>query len=584
MGRSAGRRRAQLESFRNGAPVTTVAAVTPTAPVQKGKPAPRTEPSQDDEGRSLLQSRLATVLVVLGGISLFYSLSAITVAFIGGKETAPLRVAFATLGAGVIIGALALRYRSGKRSLTELRWVDGATTAFACWISAANLTQVRPASEASVSLLLSVTWVLVARTVLLPSSGRRTLAICLLALVPSGAVASWLRVQDLGHAPDVSDWVSAAYVSYRGIAITALLATLASSVIYGLRRRVSAIARVGQYMLHEKLGQGGMGVVYRATHALLRRATAVKLLLPSRISAASIARFEREVTLTAQLTHPNTVAIFDYGRTPEGVFYYAMEYLEGGDLEKAVSFEAALPAGRVIWILSQVCGALAEAHELGLVHRDIKPSNVILCERGREGDVAKLLDFGLVKDLNDADGGMTHDETITGTPLYMSPESLRSPDEVGPRSDLYSLGAVAYFLLTGSPPFTGNTIVEICAAHLYSAPEPLSQRRDGIPADLEAVVLRCLDKDASARFQTALELRAALSRCVDAASWDGQRAADWWSHHRVAFQAHCAARRDKQIAATQIGDAATEPSSALQIDLDRRMRLPSKGPGMLSGR
>lgn len=550
-------------------------------PLAAAQPTPKTEPSQDDEGRSLLQSRLATVLMTLGGISLFYSLSALAVALFGGKETAPLRVAFATLGAGVIIGALALRYRTGKRSLTELRWADGATTAFACWISAANLTQVRPASEASVSLLLSVTWVLVARTVLLPSSGRRTFAICLLALLPAGAVSSWLRVQELGHVPAASDWLSAAYVSYRGMAITALLATLASSVIYGLRRRVSAIARVGQYMLHEKLGQGGMGVVYRATHALLRRATAVKLLLPSRISAASSARFEREVTLTAQLTHPNTVAIFDYGRTPEGVFYYAMEYLEGGDLEKAVSFQGALPAERVIWILNQVCGALAEAHELGLVHRDIKPSNVILCERGREGDVAKLLDFGLVKDLNAADGGMTHDETITGTPLYMSPESLRSPDDVGPRSDLYSLGAVAYFLVTGAPPFSGNTIVEICAAHLYSVPEPPSQRRDGVPADLEAVILRCLDKDASTRFQSALELRVALLACADATRWDGQRAAEWWSQHRAEFRAHCVARRQKQLAATHIGDAATEPSSALQIDLDRRLR--SKAP-QLGGR
>jgi serine/threonine protein kinase len=246
-----------------------------------------------------------------------------------------------------------------------------------------------------------------------------------------------------------------------------------------------------------------------------------------------------------------------------------------------VSFQGALSAERVIWILSQVCGALAEAHELGLVHRDIKPSNVILCERGREGDVAKLLDFGLVKDLNAADGGMTHDETITGTPLYLSPESLRSPDDVGPRSDLYSLGAVAYFLVTGTPPFSGNTIVEICAAHLYSVPEPPSQRRDGVPADLEAVILRCLDKDASTRFQSALELRAALLACADATRWDGQRAADWWSQHRAEFRAHCVARREKQLAATHIGDAATEPSSALQIDLDRRLR--SKAP-QLGGR
>jgi serine/threonine-protein kinase len=315
-----------------------------------------------------------------------------------------------------------------------------------------------------------------------------------------------------------------------------------------------------------------MGVVYRATHALLRRDTAVKLLLPTRISAASIARFEREVKLTAQLTHPNTVAILDYGRTPDGVFYYAMEYLEGGDLEQAISYSGVLPPGRVIWILNQVCSALAEAHDLGLVHRDIKPSNVILCERGRDGDIAKLLDFGLVKDLNAADGGLTHDEAITGTPLYIPPESVTSPDKVDGRSDLYSLGAVAYFLLTGTPPFTGNTIVEICTHHLHSQPEPPSERRPELPLDLEAVILRCLQKDPQARYQTALQLRAALSACTVAATWNAQHAADWWERERTAFRAHCVAKRDKHAAASQLGDAATVPSSAIRIDIDQRLR------------
>jgi serine/threonine-protein kinase len=205
------------------------------------------------------------------------------------------------------------------------------------------------------------------------------------------------------------------------------------------------------------------------------------------------------------------------------------------------------------------------------VHRDIKPSNVILCERGREGDVAKLLDFGLVKDLNAADGGMTHDESITGTPLYMPPESIVSPDKVDARSDLYSLGAVAYYLLTGTPPFSGQTIVEICAAHLHVSPEPPSQRRDDVPSDLEAVILRCLGKEPEARFQTATQLRAALAACADGAVWTSERAAAWWSEQRAAFQAHCDARREQQVAAS-LGEAATEPSSALRIDLDQRLR------------
>jgi hypothetical protein len=487
--------------------------------------------------------------------------------------TTPFIVSVYTLGVGAINAGLALRYRAGRRSRAELRTADALTTAVTCWMVAAIMTQLRPPTEASVSLQLGVTYVLIARTVLLPSSGRRTLAVCLLALIPVGAVATWLRVQGLEGEPSANQWLLQAYVAYRALAITAFLATLTSNVIYGLRRRVQEVAQVGQYLLREKLGEGGMGVVYRATHALLRRDTAVKLLLPTRISAESLARFEREVTLTAALTHANTVAIFDYGRTPEGVFYYAMEYLEGGDLERLVEYAGALEPARAIWILEQVCRALSEAHALGLVHRDIKPSNVLLCERGQEGDVTKIVDFGLVKDLNASGAAASYEETLTGTPLYMSPESITSPDAIDLRSDLYSLGAVAYFLLVGRPPFTGKTIVEICAAHLHTVPEPPSRRRSGLPADVEAVILRCLAKDPSARFSDARALRVALLECSSAGEWSARSAADWWSSHRERFRAHCEAQRSSGIAAPDLGAAETEP---LRIDLERRLRRRSE--------
>jgi len=204
------------------------------------------------------------------------------------------------------------------------------------------------------------------------------------------------------------------------------------------------VRRLGQYTLERKIGAGGMGIVYRASHAMLRRPTAIKLLPPDRAGEASIARFEREVQMTAQLSHPNTVAIYDYGRTPEGVFYYAMEYLDGINLEDLVRTYGAQPAGRVLAILDQVCGALAEAHERGLVHRDIKPANIILTERGGEPDVAKVVDFGLVKPIVTDDPRLTMSMpgVMTGTPLYLSPESLTSPESGDPRSDLYALGAV----------------------------------------------------------------------------------------------------------------------------------------------
>jgi serine/threonine protein kinase len=235
------------------------------------------------------------------------------------------------------------------------------------------------------------------------------------------------------------------------LVVAVAVATACSRVIYGLRREVRLARRLGQYTLEEKLGEGGMGVVYRARHALLRRPTAVKLLKGERLGEASLRRFEREVLLTASLSHPNTVSVYDFGRTPDGVFYYAMEYLEGLSLEQLVAEEGAQPPGRVVHVLRQVLGALAEAHGVGLVHRDVKPDNVILCERGGLSDVAKVVDFGLVKDLDAADA-LSHEGMLVGTPLYLAPEAIRSPD-TDPRADLYSLGAVAYFLLTGKHVF-----------------------------------------------------------------------------------------------------------------------------------
>jgi eukaryotic-like serine/threonine-protein kinase len=525
----------------------------------------------DDDSRRLLQTRLALVFIVFSGVSVFFALNQLVATVLYEKTTSPLAVALSTLSVGAMNGVLAYRYRKGERSYRELRWVEALTTAATCWMVAALLTQVRPPTEASISLQLSVTYVLMTRAVLLPSAGVRTVVVCVLALVPAGIVATWLRAHDLPATATVEDWLFQTYMVFRTLVITGFLAALTSHVIYGLRRRVQQSARIGQYVLREKLGEGGMGVVYRATHALLRRDTAVKLLLPTRVRDEDVGRFEREVTRMAQLTHPNTVAVFDYGRTPAGVFYYAMEYLEGGDLERLVEYTGALPPARVIWILEQMCRALAEAHAQGLVHRDIKPSNVLLCERGREGDVTKVLDFGLVKDLNAAADGLSRADSLAGSPLYMSPESIVAPELVDPRADLYSLGATAYFLLTGRPPFTGNTIVEVCAAHLHHTPPPPSEQGAGIGAELDGLILRCLQKDPSSRFPDALALRQALLECPSASSWDARRAAEWWSAHRDRFRAHCQSQRSQRATAQISAGADTEFGSALQIDHDRRL-------------
>jgi serine/threonine-protein kinase len=246
-------------------------------------------------------------------------------------------------------------------------------------------------------------------------------------------------------------------------------------------------------------------------------------------------RFEREVQLTAQLSHPHTVSIFDYGRTPDGVFYYVMEYLEGLNLEELVREFGAQEPARVAHILGQVAGSLAEAHALGLIHRDIKPANVILCERGGVADVAKVVDFGLARDVDRAASpAVTLADAIAGTPLYLSPEAITAPETVDARSDLYALGAVGYYLLAGVNVFEANTVVEVCSHHLHTAPVPPSTRLGRpLPEDLEALVLACLEKERSRRPGGAEEFRQRLLAGSAGSSWRENDARAWWNRHRA---------------------------------------------------
>jgi len=310
------------------------------------------------------------------------------------------------------------------------------------------------------------------------------------------------------------------------------MATLASQVIYGLREQVREARRLGQYTLEQKLGEGGMGVVYRARHAMLRRPTAIKLLPPEKAGAAALERFEREVQLTARLSHPNTVAVFDYGRTPDGVFYYAMEYLDGADLHTLVREDGPQPPARVVHVLRQVASALAEAHGIGLIHRDVKPENIILCERGGIPDVAKVVDFGLVRDLEHA-SSLSRAEVVQGTPLYLSPEAIRAPEQVDGRSDLYALAAVGYFMLCGQHVFTGATLVEVCAHHLHTQPAAPSERVGRpLPAALEALLLECLDKNPARRPASASVLVARLASLAQDHPWSDADARAWWDRWR----------------------------------------------------
>jgi hypothetical protein len=361
--------------------------------------------------------------------------------------------------------------------------------------------------------------------------------------VPVVGAWTWLPKYDFGVATeaDLSEAFRAHTILKRTfLGLLALLAVsavaiFAFTIMLARSQRAARAAAIeakqlGQYQLEQKLGAGAMGVVYRGRHAMLRRPTAIKLLDADKVTDQSIGRFEREVQITSQLTHPNTVQIFDYGRTPEGVFYYAMEYLEGIDLQQLVAQYGPQPAGRVIHLLRQTCGSLYEAHASGLVHRDIKPSNLMLTRRGGEADVVKVLDFGLVK-LREDKPQAGEDGGLAGTPLYMSPEAIQLPSSVDGCSDIYAVGAVGYFLLTGKPVFEAATIMDLCNKHVSETPLPPSQRGVTVPEDLENVILACLEKSRAKRPQTARDLAQRLARCAAAGSWTLDDAEAWWARH-----------------------------------------------------
>jgi len=489
-------------------------------------------------GRAFLQERVAlfnkvTFLLSSG----FFLAGAIMTPYYaprtadGGVSWAGPLLHFATLL--VSLGFWQLCRRRPGLSSGLLRVIDGASLSLPVlglclqgpWIPGAMF------GEHTKSLILTLTNMALARAVLVPATAAHTARVTVLGAIPVVIVTIFLIPPD-----GLSGTMAMVQLvwSLLWVVCAVVIATLTSFVIYGLREEIRQAHRLGQYTLEEKVGEGGMGSVYRASHAMLRRPTAIKLLPPEKAGEVALRRFEREVQLTASLSHPNTVSVFDYGRTPDGIFYYAMEFLDGTNLHDLVQKDGPQPPGRVVHILGQVASALVEAHGVGLIHRDIKPENVILCERGGVPDVAKVVDFGLVKDLErGADARLTQANVVQGTPLYLSPEAITDPDAVDARSDLYSLGAVGYSLLTATPVFSGRTLVEVCSHHLHTKPDPPSARvKTPIPPDLEELILACLEKDPARRPFAAAVLRDALRSLPAASAWTDQAARAWWTHHR----------------------------------------------------
>ena len=318
------------------------------------------------------------------------------------------------------------------------------------------------------------------------------------------------------------------------LAVTGAGAVAAALLAARARRRARSaeqdVRRLGEYVIERRLGGGAMGEVYLARHALLRRPTALKLLRSHYTDPAALERFEREVKVTASLTHPNTIAIYDYGSSQGGAFYYAMEYLEGIDLERFVARFGPCPDARVVHILRQVYGSLAEAHARGLVHRDIKPANIFICRRGGVPDLVKVLDFGLAKV---ADGrNVTRAGVVVGTPENMAPELFESADRASALSDIYAVGCVGYYLLTGHHVFEGGSLAELCNAHLSRPPEPPSERLGRqVDSVLERVLLASLAKDRARRPRSAREILALFDRSPLVSGWTLADAAAFWAEH-----------------------------------------------------
>lgn len=448
-----------------------------------------------------------------------------------------LLISLITIG---VVWSLSRGRRLGLRRLRAIEWFGVATAAaFFAINQTRGLDDMLPGlagKPMEIGVAQGAPWgaLIVAYGVLVPSSLRhcvtRTAVIVAFAFLPEMLLLP-------GLAEPVRGLTSYFALKSIMIAVMSALAIYGSYRIEELNQDAEVARELGQYLLRRMLGEGGMGTVYLAEHRFLRRPCAVKLIRAEQArDETALARFEREVQSAAALTHPNTVQIYDYGRGEDGTFYFAMEYLPGISLEDLVERHGPLEPARAVRILAQLCGALQEAHAQRLVHRDLKPGNVMLCERGGMHDVAKLLDFGLVGALQEkaSDPRITQVGAIMGTPAYMSPEQCMGDGEVTPATDIYSAGALGFYLLTGRAPFDGRSSTQTIVAHLYETPPRVIDIRPDVPAALSDVIARCLAKPTADRYPDAASLERALLGAIDPAAWTDGHARAWWEARAAA--------------------------------------------------
>ncbi len=500
----------------------TVGDVSPTAATAQAD-APPVHVGEEslhlsDQTHALLRNRLraaAVVLLAMMGFAFIKSFSQ--------PEAQNAAYRFASLF--VVIASCAVLFSPIRLSLRQLRLVElvvfGAVGLQAIVMISAQILRFAASGDIASTIGMSVVNYLVWSLIILiygifmPNTWvRATIILLPAALVPHLVLAILSRQN-----PTVAEMLSLNRAGAQSIMpfVALLAAVYAAHLIHSVRQVAFKAQRFGQYHLKERLGAGAMGEVYRAEHLLLKRPCAIKLIRPDKVAHPKVLkRFEKEVKATASLSHWNTVQVFDYGQTTDGVFYYVMELLPGMNLAELVQQSGPMPVERVVHLLRQACNALSEAHAVGLIHRDVKPANIFASHRGGLDDVVKLLDFGLVQQSSGKASDDRH--RIAGTPHFMSPEQASGRD-VTLASDLYSLGATAYYLLTGSPVFPNRSINEVIAAHANAAVVPPSEIVPEIHKDVEAIILKCLEKRPGDRFHSANDMEQALSQCRSANCW-----------------------------------------------------------------
>jgi tRNA A-37 threonylcarbamoyl transferase component Bud32 len=429
-------------------------------------------------------------------------------------------------------------YRASRREAADTRrafwWlnVSFSSASFTIALMAIHLGGIRSPYMHGISLVALV-W-----AALIPTYWRRGLptfiqiAISFPVVIGAGAaISSSARAEWI-----TTDALIVFVSNYVFVLSTCLLSVILSHLVWSAQQQAR---KVGSYELEERLGQGGMGEVWRARHHLLARRAAIKLIRPEALGAdhevrrLALARFEREAQATASLRSPHTIDLFDFGISDTGAFFYVMELLIGRDMQSLVRDFGPQPPERVLYLLDQVCDSLAEAHAARLVHRDIKPSNIYVCREGLHYDFVKVLDFGLAKDRRpDAVSQTQTMAHATGTPAYMAPEIILGGRNIDARADIYSLGCVAYFLLTGELVFEADTAMKTLMRHLNDAPVPPSERTEvDVPRALDELIVQCLEKDPARRPRDVLAVGARLRACQGAGRWNEQRARAWWETH-----------------------------------------------------